>query len=136
MKRPGTSSWRRGLLLVEAGLAAVAIAVGLVFLTRGLSSQLRAIRRLQEQSSLQAAARNLLVEQEGARVFGRRGSQETAGTVEGDAGTYAWAMTTAPCEALRNPLATEVTLALQPPTGQPGPSIGFRSIWPLDWIQQ
>lgn len=139
MKRPAASSWQRGLLLVEAALAAVSIAVGLVFLTRGLSSQLRAIQRLKEQDGLQAAAHTLLAELEGSRLFGHTGPQESDGTVEAGSSTYGWVLTAAPCEALRdaqdNPLAAEVTVALQP-AGRPGPSLGFWSIWPIEWTAQ
>ena len=62
MGRPAKSSSRRGLLLVEAVLAAVVIAVGLVFISRGLAGQLRALRTVEEYDTLLSLGHGKLLE--------------------------------------------------------------------------
>lgn len=51
---------RRGVLLVEAMLSAVVIAVGLTFITRALGSQLKALQRVEEYAILRNLAQQAL----------------------------------------------------------------------------
>ena len=54
------------MLLVEAVISAVAIATGLVFVSRSLSGQLRALKRVEESATLVALAEAKLREVEAA----------------------------------------------------------------------
>src|SRR3990167_4324566 len=51
---------RRGVLLVEAMLSAVVIAVGLTFITQALGSQLKALQRVEEYAILRDLAQQAL----------------------------------------------------------------------------
>ena len=65
MKRPDRLVSSQGLLLVEAVLSAVVIAVGLVFISRGLGGQLRAIEAVEAYEELLPLAQSKLNELEG-----------------------------------------------------------------------
>ena len=60
MPRRATSASPPGLLLVEAVLCAVVIAVGLVFISRGFSSSLSALRAVEDFEQLLGEADGLL----------------------------------------------------------------------------
>ena len=72
MKPPAKRASRRGLLLVEAVLSAVVIGVGLSFITRGLASQLRALRSVEEYDTLLSLARSTLQELEANGLLERK----------------------------------------------------------------
>lgn len=78
MERPAART-SQGFLLVEAVLAAAVIAVGLVFITRGLSGQLRALQSIEHHERLLALAHRKLLELEIARTLGRSVSLEDRG---------------------------------------------------------
>ncbi len=69
MARPAKWRSRRGLLLVEAGLAAGGIAGGLGVFPRGFSSHVRALRTVEEYDILVPLARGKLHELEASRIF-------------------------------------------------------------------
>lgn len=130
---------QRGLLLIEAVLAAVAIAAALVFITRGLSSQLKAIQILQDQEAVGAVLHDALVRQEAERLFHREEDAGTEGTVESEAGLYQWTLATAPCEGVRDaqdqPLAVSATLAAER-TDPPGRSGSLHMLWPVSRVAE
>ncbi len=91
MEPPARSRLPRGFLLVEAVLAAVVIAVGLVFVTRGFSSHVRALRAAEEYDTLTALARGKLLELEASRMFEPdTSSDERAGVFEAPRAAYEW----------------------------------------------
>ena len=130
-------SSRRGLLLVEALLSAVVIAVGLVFISRGLSGHLKALRTLEERDTLLALTRSQLLQLESERFFGQRG--DSAGDFEAPVAGYRWALAATPRADLTDqagaPLATEVILTVER-SGPPASALRLQSVWPLDWVQQ
>ena len=65
MKRPDRLASQRALLLVEAVLSAVVIAVGLVFISRGLGGQLRTLEAVESRDRLLPLAQSKLSELEG-----------------------------------------------------------------------
>ena len=69
MKRPAKWYSRQGLLLVEAVLSAVIMAAVLVFISRGLGGQLRALRTLQDYDALCALAESTLERWEAERTI-------------------------------------------------------------------
>ncbi len=90
---------QRGLLLVEAILCAVVIAVGLVAVTRGLSSQLSAARGIEDRDRMLALARNVLAEQERRLWSGSPiGSGPETAFDDPDA-DYAWTIRAVPLES-------------------------------------
>ena len=155
MGRRARCSSSRGLLLVEAVLSAVVIAVGLVFISRGLSSQLTAIRTVEEYDTLLALARRKWLELEAERLSrlpvaqeARTGSCDGQGE-EGPDAAYQWTIT-----AIRRPqlgmgsdgapLFSEVTLTIRrtakPRSGAPvgnehrSSAVLLSAIWPSEWV--
>ena len=142
MPRPATSLWnesQRGLLLVEAVLAAAAVATALVFLTRGLSTQLKAMQSLQAHEELGAVMHDVLVRQEAERAFLLPEEAGAEGTVESGTGRYQWTLATAACEGVHDaqdrPLAVWTTLTAER-ADPPGRSGSVQTLWPLDWAAQ
>ena len=78
MPRPAACA-SRGLLLVEAVLAATVIAVGLVLITRSLSGQLRALETVEQHERLLNLAHSKLLELEMARELDRSTPPEADG---------------------------------------------------------
>jgi hypothetical protein len=120
-------------LLVEAGLAAVVIALGLVFVSRGLSNQLAALRIVDEREALLALAQGQLAGLEAQRLAG------IPPEVSGRSGTlddaYEWSLTAAPREDLgmdaeSRPLFSEVTLTVR----RARAAVSLTAIWPASWL--
>ena len=83
MKRRATRSSQRGLLLLEAVLSAVVIAVGLVFISRALSQQLRALSDVERHDALATLAQGTLEELE-ARVRAGKPPQQITDVAFGE----------------------------------------------------
>ena len=100
MKRPAASPSAacnsRGLLLVEAVLAAAVIAVGLVLITRGLSGQLLALRSIEDHERLLALAHGKLLELESVRGLERSLGLEPSGRFPEPDTNIAWTVTATP----------------------------------------
>ena len=130
---------RQGLLLVEAALSAVVIAIGLVFISRGLSSQLRALRTLEEQDTLLALATGKLTELESLHLFGHAGSLPFVGTFDPPYQQYRWTLAVQPnptvTDAQDQPLADDVALTVERTT-PPASALRLRAIWPREWMPQ
>lgn len=137
MKRPARYLSRRGLLLVEAVLSAVVIAVGLVYVTRGLGGQLKAIRTIEDQEDLLAVARGRLLELEAKRLFGRPLPPDPEGTLVDPSGTYHCTMLGVlrqqPTDQAGNPVAQHVVIAVQR-DDRPSTTVRHAAIWPMDWV--
>ena len=137
MTRPAKCSSRAGLLLVEAVLSAAVIAVGLVFITRGLANQLKAVRALEERETLLALARWKLTELESGLLFGRPLAPDLQGDFAEPYQAYQWSLAFRSRKDLTDQdgtsLASDVTLTVthaQPPSA----SVTLGAIWLRSWI--
>ena len=141
MKRPAKWYSRQGLLLVEAVLSAVIMAAVLVFISRGLGGQLRALRTLQDYDALCALAESTLERWEAERLFGRSLPSDRSGTIESAGATggavYQWSVTVRqPKELLDEngqPFAGEVTLSIRR-SDRASAAVSVRAVWPVAWI--
>ena len=136
MQRPVTCGSRQGLLLVEAVLAAVVIAVGLVFISRGLSSQLRAVRTIDEQQTLLALAQDTLVGLESRLAAGQTLASSLEGGFEAPYESYRWSVMVEPrsdqTDALGSPLAGDVFVTVQ--RERPPAAVTLGAVWPKEWL--
>ena len=137
MKRPARSNSTRGLLLLEAVLAAAAIAVGLVFISRGLSGQLRALRTIEERDVLLALAHRRLLELETAREFQRPVPPDREGAFAPPDEAFGWTVSAMPREeedATDDPLAdvTVTAARLQPPST----AVRLSTVWKADQVPE
>ena len=131
---------QRGLLLVEAVLCVVVIAVGLVFIERGLGSQLQALRAVTAYETLTGLAHDKLLELEVKRRADRLQPQDRRGTFEAPAAAYQWHLSM----TLRNdladenhqPLAGDVLLTVERADRRDrvSPALQLRAVWPVDNI--
>ena len=139
MKPPAVWRSQQGLLLVEAVLSAVIIAVGLVFISRGLSSQLNAIRTIQEHHTLLSLAQGKLVELESEASSGRPLPTTLSGGFDEPYGEYRWSAATAARDEFKDQVGRSllsdvlVTVAHDRP---PAASVQLGAIWLKDWLPQ
>ena len=133
MSRPARWSSQRGLLLVEAGLCAVVVALGLVFVSRGLANQLAALRVVDERETLLALAQGQLAELEAQRLAGMPlDAASRSGTFNAAA---EWSLAATPRDDLDvdddgRPLFSEVTLTVR----RARASVSLSAIWPTAWV--
>ena len=134
MPRPAASS--SGLLLVEAVLSAVVIATGLVFITRGLSGQLRALRSIEEQTVVRALAQRTLLELEITRLLDHPAAAEASGRYAAPFEGYGWTMTATPLDESRHTMPptalSDVTVTVQRVEGGSG-AARLVSVWQSEW---
>ena len=150
MTRQAKRSSQRGLLLVEAVLSAIVIAVGLVFISRGLGSQLRAIHTVEEYETLLSLAHGKLAEFETQRLVQPTQPMSVEGTFDEPYQAYRWTLSATPRDGdtewkdtVGTPLTSDVTLTVEQTgdasTTQPGrqapPMVRLRAVWPSDWIR-
>ena len=138
MARAAKWSPAQGLLLVEAVLSAMVIAVGLVFISRGLSAQLKALRSLEEYDTLLSLASGKLLEFEAKRVL----PTIRAGTFGEPYGAYGWTAAATlrdgpddPKDQEGNPLVSDVLVRVQRQDGSSS-SVRLHAMWPSEWLQQ
>jgi hypothetical protein len=134
MPRRAGSSSQRGLLLVEAVLSAVVIAVGLVFISRSLTSQLKALRTMEEHEVLLSLAHGKLGELEAERLADL---PPTHGRPEG---SFEWMVDAAlrgdlEADADGRPLFSEVTLTVRHGDDERRSSaVTLSAIWLTRWV--
>ncbi|GEM_PF-2152973 len=136
MKRLVRLSSQRGLLLVEAVLSAVVIATGLVFITRGLASQLRALRTLEEYETLMSLGQNKLLELEGRKLFAHPlTSADQRGTFGDPYRTYQWMLSlgTILTDANGQAFARAIELRVER-NDRSSASVFFAIPWPMQWV--
>ena len=128
---------QRGLLLVEAVLSTVVIAVGLVLISRALSGQLKAIHTVEEYDTLLALAQGKLLELEELRCADQPLLETHEGAFQEPYAAYHWALTAKKrsdsLDANGQPLTSTVTISAgrtNPPSG----SVQLSAIWPFDWV--
>ncbi|MBI4343221.1 MAG: hypothetical protein HY601_00200 [Candidatus Omnitrophica bacterium] len=137
MRRQALPGSRAGLLLVEAVLSAVVIAVGLVFISRSFSGQLRALDATRRQDTLMALARSKLNELEGERLTGAGNLLQLDGAFEAPYAAYRWSLEVAPREdwvdAAGAALMHQVILTIAQ-EGAPGRGLRVKTLWPSQWV--
>lgn len=151
----------RGLLLVEAVLSAVVIAVGLVFISRGLANQLKAMETVAAYDRLLTLARRKWLELEAERLSGLQVNEErprgSFGSVEEQDpdSAFQWEIRASRRPVLGvdskdEPLVSEVTLTISRlpdlpqaeggaggSAGDPdrrGPVVIQSAVWPIHWV--
>ena len=142
MGPPVKSSSSRGLLLVEAVLSAVVIATGLVFISRGLSGQLKALRTMEEHDVLLSLANGKLLELEGDRLTRASSGAPMDGAFSEPYAAYHWLMVATPRQGPSDlkdndgrPLTSDILLTVAR-SGAPSSSVTLRAIWPSEWVPQ
>ena len=126
----------QGLLLIEAVLAAAAIAVGLVAISRGLAGQLRALQALEVHEEALGQAQAILLEWESRRLAGRLVPDRSSGELDAqfDVGWDARAARRADwLDEAGQPTVADVrlTVSRQRP---PRAALRLSPIWPADWV--
>ena len=128
----------RGFLLVEAVLATLVIAVGLVFISRGISGSLNALSMLRQRTLLLRLAESTLTElkTEAQQI-------PTASPREGDFGEpnsgYRWALTIRPLQGSPADVSAEAFRAVSLTVSridQPTALIRLHALWPLEWVAE
>ncbi|MBI2104560.1 MAG: hypothetical protein HYT90_03115 [Candidatus Omnitrophica bacterium] len=137
MRRPATWGSCQGLLLVEATLAAVVIAVGLAFISRGFASQLGAIRAVEAHEALLALAQGKLLELEAELLAGRPLPTDRAGTFDPPHEDYRWTLEAVLRADLTDeagaPLASDVSLTVARDQAR-GTSLTVDAVWLNEWL--
>ena len=139
MKRPVVCLSQQGLLLVEAVLAAAVIAVGLVFISRGLASQLAALRGLDARGTLSALASQRLLELEGICLSGATLVPERSGTYDAPYQDYQWAVGVTPRDDITDDAGTAVAGTLTIDVWRAaGPAMQgtLSTVWRRDWLPE
>ena len=139
MGRRARCSSQRGLLLVEAVLSAVVIGVGLAFISRSLSGQLKALAAVEDYETLSTLARERLTELEDAALRGLPPPSEASGTFDEPYDSYQWEVAAVPVQGVAglededsNPLASEVRVTVRRRKG-PSPAVQLSAVWPIEW---
>jgi hypothetical protein len=117
-------------------LAAVVLAAGLAFISRGLGAQLKALRAVEDSQTLMSLARGKLAELESALLAGRPLPEERSGTFEPPHEGYRWALEAVLREDLLHgdtPWASDVTLTVERAEG-PAASLRLGAIWLSAWV--
>ena len=116
----------------------MAIAVGLIFIERGLGSQLQALRAVREYDTLTALAHDKWLELETKRSAGRLQSEDRNGTFQAPAAAYQWHldMTLRPdmMDENHRPLTGDVILTVERTdrSEHGSPVLQVHAIWPVD----
>ena len=128
---------RQGLLLVEAVLAAVVIAVGLTLISRGLASQLKAVRTIEEQQALLSLAHGTLLGLEARLSGGGVLSSGAEGGFEAPNDPYRWSVEMGSrsdeVDAQGEPLASDVFVTVRKDAPASG-AVTLGVVWPQEWL--
>lgn len=129
------SNHSRGLLLIEAVLAATVMAVGLVFISRGLSGQLKALSAVESYETLTALARGKLLELEQTQLFlSPPVDVPREGEFSAPYGVYRWAVAATPRkEASGESLNSLVRLTVRR-SDRASPAFTLSAVWPTDRV--
>lgn len=125
----------RGLLIVEAVLSVVVIAVGLVFISRGLASQLKALRMIEEHEVLLSLARATLLELEGERSVNHPPSRAQEGTFQEPHQAYRWTIAVTLQDEPDEVSRSEVMVAVQR-HDRPSSRVRLSAVWPTAWVPE
>jgi len=136
MPRPARWFSRQGLLLVEAGLAAVVIAVGLTFITRSLSSQLNALRTVEDYATLTQLAQATLLEMERDVQAGRPPSRAREGTFNEPNEGYEWTLSAAELTEPHPATPCRVVRLTVRRADRPASTVVLRAVWPSHLVPE
>ena len=143
MRQPAKWSSRQGFLLLEAILSAVVIAVGLVFISRALGSQLRAVGQVESYDVLLQLAHNKLQELEAERLSGLTPDTEPQqgkfSAPDETVSAYEWNISAShiapetidPDGKLQ---LAEVRVRVRSGKDASARSLTLRELWPKDWV--
>ena len=142
MGRQATRCSSRGLLLVEAVLSAVVITTGLIFISRGLSGQLRAIRTIEAYDMLCSLAGGKLLELEHDQLARGGAGAPMQGVFPEPFADYDWTLLATPrlgAADLKDQqgaaLTSDVVLTVEH-RGAAASAVALRAIWPSAWVSQ
>ena len=135
MKRPDRLASSQGLLLVEAVLSAVVIAVGLTFITRGLGGQLRALEAVEAYDKLLPLAQSKFNELEGLGLKQKAiPNSELEGNFDAPSG-YHWQLEKKSHTVSSGaPALTDVTLMVFS-EANPKRKVSLSGVWPTAWLE-
>ena len=123
-----------GVLLVEAVLSAVVIAVGLAFITRALGGQLKALQRVEEYAVLMEVAQQALRTMEVDLQVGKSPRGPHEGSFGEPYQDYQWKLSTTELEDPDLPLEmSRVTLSVQR-ADPPSPSYSVQTVCPSSLV--
>jgi hypothetical protein len=119
-------------------LSTVVIAVGLVFVSRALSGQMKALQVVGEYDALLALAQGKLLELEAQRLSGSPLPVAREGSFPEPYQGYEWRFAAAdreadPLDEDGKPLSSEVTLTVQR-ADRGASAIRLSAMWPIDWV--
>jgi Tfp pilus assembly protein PilV len=126
---------RRGLLLVEAILCAVVIAVGLAAVTRGLSSQLSTARAIEDRDRMMALARNALAEQQRLLWSGASALADSGEAFDEPNDDYEWEVKASPLETAGEGMVGVSRVEVSVKRKQDGgPTVRLWTVWPANKV--
>lgn len=124
-----------GALLVEAVLATVVIATGLVFVSRGFSSHLKALRAVEDHEALLSLAQTRLLELEAERSTGNPLSWTPEGTFESPYDGYRWAIVALPKQGPEGMRYREVQVMVWR-EDHAASQLRLSAVWPAGWVPE
>src|SRR3989338_4296495 len=135
MARQAQRSSAQGLLLIEAVLAAVVVAVGLAYITRGLGTQLRELRSIVEYDRLASLAQGKLLELEARPLSGGLlSAADQEGAFDEPYAAYQWGILLGDeFNDDDEPMAREITIEVKRAEGS-STTVTLHALWPIDWI--
>ena len=132
---------RSGLLLLEAVLSAVVIAVGLVGVSQGLGSQLRALETVEAYETLMSLAHNQLTELEQFKLARPAQPIARSGVFAAPHQQYRWAIDrVTPRDGpgdladASGPLTSNVTFTVSRTDRPRSASLTLQVVWPAAWF--
>ena len=125
----------RGFLLVEATLTAVVIGVGLVFISRGLATNVKQLSTLQQYDRLLQLADTTFTELE-AQAQQTPPLTTLAGEYASPNEAYQWALEAHlfDVEGLQPQTMEQVSVTVSRRDSRP-PVVRLRTVWPSAWIR-
>ena len=138
MKRPAKPRCSPGLLLIEAVLAAVVIATGLVFVSRSLGGELNAVHSIEQYQILASLGQSKLAQLQTQALGGMPlTTGDLRGSFDAPYENYRWELTTQPRGDIIAPdgtsAASDVTLTVSRTEGRPA-SFSLYAVWLAEWL--
>ena len=122
----------RGALIIEAGLAAVVIGVGLVYVSRSFSTHLKALQTVEQRHAMLLVARSTLREMEGRRSSGLPPFHGKEGTFPPPDDHLRWVITVQPNLEV-SPAQATVHLSVER-EDRASSRVELVAVWPAAWV--
>lgn len=133
----GSSCGARGFLLIEATLTVTVLAVGLVFIARGLGNSLKTLSALEQSETLRQLAESQFAELETRAQQGQPLAR--AGSCASTQTACRWTLqdADAPSSDIPEDLRPSVRLVTLTVTGEPpaGSEARLHTLWPSEWLE-